>query len=670
MTRLIADAGEIGEFAKAVFPYASDGAVISLRTFDDGGSDRPLSILPVRLNGVGLEPLIDAAAEQAQFAADHGKKANFCPPIAGFSDLAKADEGHLVEGYTLSVECDQKPQEARQKLEPLFGPATIVVASGGRWLDPDTGELQQKLHLHWRLNEPARDVDLARLKEARKLAATLVGGDLSNVPVTHPIRWAGSWHRKGEPCLARIIAKSANEIGLSDALETLRLVSSETEEKPFEKADGDKKRQDDRPTAALIDNIRTGCEFNPSIVPLAARLIGSGMKPGAVVNFIRELMEEVPANRRDGRWQLRFHCIPQWVATAEAKFGRRADNEEASGTSKKGGLVFTSLDSVQPEPVQWVWERRVARRKLTLVAGDPGIGKSQVGNDIIARTTTGRAWPDGGKAPLGRCLVLSAEDGVADTIRPRLEAAGADLSMVEVLTAVVSDDGKRRSFSLQQDLEALERKVRATDDVVLVKIDPITSYMGSGVDSHRTTDVRAVLEPVATFAERNNVAVLAVTHPPKAAQQKAIHAFTGSLAFAAAARIALLAVEEPETDRRLLLSVKNNIGPEAAGIAYRLEQRTVTNNVVGSHVVWDTEPVTMSANEAMRSAGSGESKVAEAEELLREELADGPVPADEIIAKAARVEISEKTLRRAKKRLGINATKGDFFGGWKWELAA
>jgi hypothetical protein len=336
MTRLIADAGEIGEFAKAVFPYASDGAVISLRTFDDGGSDRPLSILPVRLNGVGLEPLIDAAAEQAQFAADHGKKANFCPPIAGFSDLAKADEGHLVEGYTLSVECDQKPQEARQKLEPLFGPATIVVASGGRWLDPDTGELQQKLHLHWRLNEPARDVDLARLKEARKLAATLVGGDLSNVPVTHPIRWAGSWHRKGEPCLARIIAKSANEIGLSDALETLRLVSSETEEKPFEKADGDKKRQDDRPTAALIDNIRTGCEFNPSIVPLAARLIGSGMKPGAVVNFIRELMEEVPANRRDGRWQLRFDCIPQWVATAEAKFGRRADNEEASGTSKKG----------------------------------------------------------------------------------------------------------------------------------------------------------------------------------------------------------------------------------------------------------------------------------------------------------------------------------------------
>ncbi|MCD6072169.1 MAG: hypothetical protein K0S42_2685 [Microvirga sp.] len=376
-------------------------------------------------------------------------------------------------------------------------------------------------------------------------------------------------------------------------------------------------------------------------------------------------MQEIPAERRDGRWQARFDRVPEWVASAEAKFGNR---EQENGAEK--GLVFVTLDTVQPEPVEWVWERRLARKKLVLLAGDPGIGKTQIANDIAARVTTGNEWPDGGRAPVGRCLILSAEDGVADTIRPRLEAAGADLSKTEVLTAVVNDDGKRRSFNLQQDLEALEHKIRAAGDVIVVEIDPITSYMGNGVDSHRTTDVRAVLEPVAAFAERNNVAVLAITHPPKAAQSKAIHAFTGSLAFAAAARIALLAVEEPETDRRLLLPVKNNVGPEAPGIGYRLAQKPVTNDVIGSHVVWDTEPVTMTANEAMRSGSSSESKLSDAEDLLREELADGPVSADEVKATAARLEISERTLFRAKKKLGVKASKGDFFGGWRWQLPA
>jgi hypothetical protein len=663
MSERTIDREEIAKFVQGAFTYASEGVVISLRTFDDGGGDHPLSIKPIRLNGGGLEPLIEAALEQARFAADHPRKANFCPPVAGFKDTHGATEGDLVEGYTLTVECDQKPQEARQKLEALLGPATLVVASGGLWLDPESGELQPKVHLHWRLNEPATDGDLARLKRARKLATKLVGGDPSNVPITHPIRWPGSLHRKDEPRLARIVANSENEIELDAALEVLQLAIPEPDGSDETKtgSESKSKREDDRSTAELIDNIRTGHEFNPSIVPLAARLIGKGMKRGAVVNFIRELMQEVPAERRNGRWQLRFDRVPEWVASAEAKFGKEEDADT-------NGLVFVSLDSVQPEPVEWVWERRTARGKLTLLAGDPGIGKTQIANDIAARVTTGGAWPDGGRAPVGRCLILSADDGVADTIRPRLEAAGADLTKVEVLTAVVNDDGKRRSFSLQQDLDALERKIREAGDVVLVEIDPITSYMGNGIDSHRTTDVRAVLEPVSAFAERNSVAVLAITHPPKAAQAKAIHAFTGSLAFAAAARIALLAVEEPETDRRLLLSVKNNIGPAAAGIAYRLEQRVVTNNVVGSHVVWDSEPVTMTANEAMRSGGNSESKIAEAEDLLREELADGPVSADEIIAKAARVEISEKTLRRAKKKLGIKASKGDFFGGWKWEL--
>ena len=100
---------------------------------------------------------------------------------------------------------------------------------------------------------------------------------------------------------------------------------------------------------------------------------------------------------------------------------------------------------------------------------------------------------------------------------------------------------------------------------------PSGRYMGK-IDSHRTTDVRAVLEPLDKFAETHNVAVLAITHPPKAVQAKALHAATGSLAFVAAARLAFLAIEEPETDRKLLLPVKNNLGPMALGLGYRLTE--------------------------------------------------------------------------------------------------
>ena len=335
-------------------------------------------------------------------------------------------------------------------------------------------------------------------------------------------------------------------------------------------------------------------------------------------------------------------------------------------------IAFIDVETIQPVPVTWVWPRRVARGKLALLAGDPGLGKSQIVLDIIARITTGAPWPDDGHAPRGRCIILTAEDAISDTIRPRLEAAGANLKLVKVLDAILDEKGQRRTFNLRRDLERLKGAVDQYGDVVLICFDPITSYLGDNIDSHRTSDVRAVLEPVAAFAEETGVALIGISHPTKAVQSKALNSVTGSLAFVAAARVVLMATGDPDDeDRKLLLPVKNNLSPEAEGIGYKIVTRPVTNDIIAPYVAWDSEPVTVSASEAMRAShDNSATKVDEAVVFLREQLSGGPATPEAIIAKAATVKIGERTLKKGKKKLGVVSRKSAFGAGWLWDLPA
>jgi hypothetical protein len=209
MNRLVVDSEQIKLFVEAIFPHLSEGQTVSLRSYAEGdGADMPLDIKAVTVNGGGLEPLIKVAVDRAQYAADHPTPAVFCPPVAGFRSKGKdwqAREIDLSEGVVLNVECDENPAQSRQMAEAVLGPATVIVASGGQWIHPATGEVQEKLHLHWRLSEPATGEALKTLKRARRLITTLVGGDTTNVPAVHPIRWPGSWHRKLKPTMARIV---------------------------------------------------------------------------------------------------------------------------------------------------------------------------------------------------------------------------------------------------------------------------------------------------------------------------------------------------------------------------------------------------------------------------------------------------------------------------------
>jgi len=331
---------------------------------------------------------------------------------------------------------------------------------------------------------------------------------------------------------------------------------------------------------------------------------------------------------------------------------------------------LVQLDSVESESIEWMWDGYIAIGHMTLLAGDPDMGKSQIAIDVAARLSTGGHMPKGARVlQPSSTIFLCSEDSIADTIRPRAEAAGANLKRLHVLKSTVVKDGKEKTFTLQTDLDLLSRAVQAAGNVRLVVVDALTSYMGR-VENNDTTDIRAVLDRVSEWAADHGVAIWGITHPPKAAQKNAIRQFT---AYVAAARLALLAIAEPDTDRKLLLSAKNNIGPKPQGRGYRIATKEIgpSGFITAPYIQWDDAPVDYTADQAIAASSSRNSSLKEAKDFLSKCLADGPMDADEILAAAHSEMISEITLRRAKKELGVISKKkqGDD-QPWMWSLTA
>jgi hypothetical protein len=353
----------------------------------------------------------------------------------------------------------------------------------------------------------------------------------------------------------------------------------------------------------------------------------------------------------------------------------------APSDNGRGDLVMRCMADVQPEKIEWLWPWRIAIGKQTLIGGEPGLGKSQITAALAAAVTTEALWPcDEGRAPKGSVLILSAEDDAADTIRPRMDAAGANPLGVHLISAVEQKDGKgRRTFNLQADLSLLETAIKKIGDVRLVIIDPVSSYLGK-TDSHKNADVRGTLEPLGDMAARLRVAIVSITHFSKGAGQSAVNSFIGSIAFVAAARAAFIVTRDPEREdpaRRLFVQAKNNLAADHGGLAFRVEQRMIGNDILASAIAWESEKVTRKADDilaASRDSSSTPGRV-EAEEFLREFLSAGPRAATEVEAEAKGAGLSWATVRRAQKSLGIKpyrkAESGDGLGKqgrWYWAL--
>ena len=337
-------------------------------------------------------------------------------------------------------------------------------------------------------------------------------------------------------------------------------------------------------------------------------------------------------------------------------------------------FVIRRMSAIQAKPIRWLWPGRIARGKVSMIAGHPGLGKSQLTAALTAIVTTGGTWPvDRTPCERGRVILLNAEDDAADTIRPRLDAAGADLDRCDIIDFVrdgygADGDPALRGFNLKQDLKTMGDLLAEQGDVAMIVIDPVTAYL-SGVETHVNADVRAVLAPLSELAARHQVAVVCVSHLNKgggggSAAGAAMMRVSGSLAFVAAARAAYIVAQDPQDkSRRLFLPAKNNVGKDESGLAFAIEPVVLPCGIETSRVMWEPHPVLVSADEAMAPPPEeGERTMTdEAIDLLDDVLQHGRVNSRDVKKQAQDAGISDKALRVARERLDV-VTSRDGYG--------
>ncbi len=337
------------------------------------------------------------------------------------------------------------------------------------------------------------------------------------------------------------------------------------------------------------------------------------------------------------------------------------------------GPRVVRLSEVAPERVTWLWQNYLPLGKLVVLDGDPGVGKSMLTIDLAARVSTGSPMPDR-TAPLkGAALILSAEDGLADTIRPRIDAAGGDPDQIITITEISyqgADGLASRPVRIPDDLAAIERVI-SEHGVVLVVVDVLMAFLNGEVNSHRDQDVRRALHPAATMAERTGCCVVVLRHLNKAPGVNAVYRGGGSIGIVGAARAGFMVGIDPSDDtgrRRVLAPVKSNLGPEPPALAYRL----VPDELHGcARVEWDGVSE-HKASGLLAEPGDPQDRTErhEAAEWLTGYLTDhgGEARAGDVF-KAGKIDgHAERTLKRARDRAGVTSRPAGFGQGTVWRL--
>jgi hypothetical protein len=342
------------------------------------------------------------------------------------------------------------------------------------------------------------------------------------------------------------------------------------------------------------------------------------------------------------------------------------------------------MENHKMEKIEWLWQDRIPRGKITFLVGNPGVGKGFLWMDIAARLTSGRDWPDS-KNEWDPCIVafMQSEDGVSDTIMPRAVAAGMDLSRFLMLTGTVTQDNLDGTtsmipFNLQDCKFALEKIALEHPDLRMLVLDPITEYL-SGTDENKNAEVREALAWLSAWADRTKIAVLAVSHLNKNWKAGAEYRIIGSIAFTAVARMVWHCVADEEIEGRvMMLAGKRNSAKHAGGLGFQIQSAMAANpggeDVPTANVAWEATALSGDATRHFSTQMSPSARARNAAgsrcvDLLKEWLNDGPVLSTVLKERFKEEKISESTVKRVKKKMKIEAFRpGEIGGPWWWRL--
>lgn len=346
----------------------------------------------------------------------------------------------------------------------------------------------------------------------------------------------------------------------------------------------------------------------------------------------------------DKAWETHLH---EDLTTSKKKVSKREEEPKHS-------LTLVNLDEVEPEVVEWLWYPYIPKGKLTMIEGDPGLGKSWLTMALASYISRGKALPYQVDHKAGPVLIMSAEDGLADTIKPRLMTLGANTKNITAIPEPVS-------FT--------ENGAKAVDEAIkilkprLVIIDPLVAYLGGKIDLHKANETREIMARLTRIAEENRVAIILVRHLTKGGKEKAIYRGLGSIDLTAAVRSVLAIGRNPKEpdEGRVICHIKSNLAPLGKPLAYTLDASDK------KHPFEFGEELNVDVNEVLAqnpSGGKGSTEMAM--EFLTDLLKDEPLKSSEIKREAEARGISEKNLKRAKRIMGIVLIVED--GVYKWSL--
>lgn len=527
----------------------------------------------------------------------------------------------------------------------------------------------------WALDK--RIDDLAELEELNRWLTYKVGADPSGWDLTQVLRIPGTTNHKypGHPVGRLLWHRPRNRLLVDDLKKRWGKGGREVEENEAggefaEQGGGEMyrkwKSKIDYSTRKLIEaKVPTQGKRSEVLWLLENKLAELGIPPDDVVEIVRQTVWNKFRGRRDEAKRLKREVIKLVGkkledVSAERKLGGgknlnghrvRVNGEETNQVPDGGDIAVTRLDRVEAEAIEWLWYPYIPLGKITMLEGNPGIGKSWILYTLAAHFSLGKALPESKGVSRVRSLICSVEDHVTDTMKNRLNKLGGDHKWIYATN---------QPFRLDEDGILKFEQMVIEYQPKIVFFDPLFAYMGGGVDMFRANETREVLSRVQDVAVRHKFAAVCVRHLTKGDRGNALYRGQGSIDITAAARSVLVVGQDPDDDSlKVFMQIKNNLGPLGSPINFTLDEGSLA---------WGTRRPDISANSVMNaeSTGGGGAKLGWVRDWLKNELEGGAKRVADVESSAEKSSIARMTLRRAREELKVKTERRG--KEWYWEL--